>query len=196
MRRGLLVLVVCALTLALGPTTAPLVAPANVEARTLSSYTTPATVQKARAENPGQLRLKMETLRKSDALMATLAGAPDQATIDAYLEYFAGAMTVQQAKDFVARTAGKHFEVVGTRPDGEPQVVMVDGPAIQPASCCSCWQAHVAFWAWWAGTEMLCIGAGAAAAVVSGPGGIIVGVVCSGIFYGMSNLPNFDNACR
>lgn len=146
-----------------------------------------------------QLQAKVAELRKSEALMATFVGAAADAELE-YLEFFASTTTLQQTREFVARTLGKHFEVVGYAEDGHPLVELREGSPqfdsqIQ-ARGLNCWRAQVAFWAWWAGTELLCIGAGAAAAVVTGPGGVVVGVVCNGVFAGLSQLPDFNSACR
>ena len=163
-----------------------------------SSTPTPVSVSTTLVKDPAQIAEIANTLRKSDALMATFENAPSEEVTTQWLETFASVMTRDQAQRFVEVTAGKHFEVIGTQDDGQPSVALVDGAPrseSEAESCCRCWQARVAFWAWWAGTNLLCGGAAGAAGVVSGPGGVITGVVCSGVFHEIGNLPDFDNAC-
>ena len=160
-----------------------------------SSTPTPVSVSTRLVKDPAQIAEIANTLRKSDALMATFKNAPSEEVATQWLETFASVMTRDQAQRFVEVTAGKHFEVIGTQDDGQPSVALVDGAPRSKSdaeSCCRCWQARVAFWA---GTNLLCVGAAGAAGVVSGPGGVITGVVCSGVFHEIGNLPDFDNAC-
>ena len=159
-----------------------------------SSTPTPVSVSTRLVKDPAQIAEIANTLRKSDALMATFKNAPSEEVATQWLETFASVMTRDQAQRFVEVTAGKHFEVIGTQDDGQPSVALVDGAPRSESdaeSCCRCWQARVAFWA---GTNLLCVGAAGAAGVVSGPGGVITGVVCSDVFHEIGNLPDFDNA--
>ena len=156
-----------------------------------SSTPTPVSVSTRLVKDSAQIADIANTLRKSDALMATFENAPSEEVATQWLETFASVMTRDQAQRFVEVTAGK-------QDDGQPSVALVDGAPRSESdaeSCCRCWQARVAFWAWWAGTNLLCVGAAGAAGVVSGPGGVITGVVCSGVFHEIGNLPDFDNAC-
>ena len=163
-----------------------------VHADSDSSTPMPASVSTALVKDPAEIA---NTLRKSDALMATFENAPSEEVTTQWLETFASVMTRDQAQRFVEVTAGKHFEVIGTQDDGQPSVALVDGAPRSESdaeSCCRCWQARVV---WWAGTNLLRVGAAGAAGVVSGPCGVVAGVVCSGVFHEIGNLPDFDNAC-
>ena len=169
-----------------------------VHADSGSSTPTPAWVSTRLVKDSAQIAEIADTLRKSDALMATFENVPSEEITTQWLETFASVMTRDQAQRFVEVDAGKHFEVIGAQDDGQPSVALVDGAPRSESgaeSCCRCWQARVAFWAWWAGTNLLCVGAAGAAGVVSGPGGVVTGVVCSGVFHEIGNLPDFDNAC-
>lgn len=139
-------------------------------------------------------------LRRSDALMATFANAPSEEVTRQYLEAFASAMTIEQAERFVEVTKDKHFEVTGTRDDGQPMVELTEGPpevdSTSSESCCKCWRARVAFMAWWTAFYSICGGVGAAAGAAFPPaaaGGIIAGC-CLGTAI-MGTLPNFDDSC-
>ena len=112
--------------------------------------TAPAT---ATTKDPALITEIANTLRRSDALMATFANAPSEEVTRQYLEAFASAMTIEQAEQFVEVTKDKHFEVTGTRDDGQPMVELTEGPpevdSTSSESCCKCWRARVAFMAWW-----------------------------------------------
>ena len=60
--------------------------------------------------------------------MAPFANAPSEEVTRQYLEAFASAMTIEQAERFVEVTKDKHFEVTGTRDDGQPMVELTEGP--------------------------------------------------------------------
>ncbi len=67
----------------------------------------------------------------------------------------------------------------------------------------TCWQGWVAFWAWWAGTEMTCVGFGAAVGAWMSPtgpmavaGGVIAGSACNGLMtYLQQQFVDFEDAC-
>lgn len=159
--------------------------------------TAPAT---ATTKDPALITEIANTLRRSDALMATFANAPSEEVTRQYLEAFASAMTIEQAERFVEVTKDKHFEVTGTRDDGQPMVELTEGPpevdSTSSESCCKCWRARVAFMAWWTAFYSICGGVGAEAGAAFPPaaaGGIVAG--CSLGTAIMGTLPNFDDSC-
>ena len=132
--------------------------------------------------------------------MAPFANAPSEEVTRQSLEAFASAMTIEQAEQFVEVTKDKHFEVTGTRDDGQPMVELTEGPpevdSTSSESCCKCWRARVAFTAWWTAFYSICGSVGAASGAAFPPaaaGGIIAGC-CLGTAI-MGTLPNFDDSC-
>ncbi len=139
----------------------------------------------AKATDATALAKKVQIIRRSDALMALFTGMPSS-EVTVYLEFFAASVDKKQAIDFVSLTKGKHYDVSGTPED--PTISLVDGPPMQTRSCCACPQAWAASYAFFAATFAMC----GAVTVFSGP----AGVACALAFWGIGQLPNFDNACN
>ncbi len=155
-------------------------------------------VQAGQKKHDASLAAKVAELAKSKALMALFDGATE-AQKQMTLEGIAGSATMEQIRDSVNKAKGMHFEVTGTATDGHPIVVLLPGDPepfrVQPRGL-NCWQAQVAYWAWFASTEIMCVGAAAGATVASTPlGGGVVGVLCNGVMAGIAQLPNFNAAC-
>lgn len=122
--------------------------------------------------------------------MALFDGAPDQVAVQTHLEFFVATSSQAQVSRFVAKTRGKHFEVTGDV--SAPRVELRDGPPPlrpQTRSCCRCWRPWAASFAYFYASGMTC------SAVTAGAGPL-AGFMCGGVFWGIENLPNFDNACR
>lgn len=100
-----------------------------------SSTPTPVSVSTRLVKDPAQIAEIANTLRKSDALMATFENAPSEEVTTQWLETFASVMTRDQAQRFVEVTAGKRVWPSG--PGGPertssvlvPQVLLESFPA-------------------------------------------------------------------
>jgi len=150
---------------------------------------------------------RLAKLRSSSALVWITKTANARRS-SLYLDFFAAVSTSKQVNKLVKNTAGKHFVVTGTK--SRPRVQLVPdsfdtrslGPTLSPQEI-TCWQGWVAFWAWWAGSEMTCAAFGAAVGAGMSPtgpmavaGGVIAGTACSGLMaYLQEKFIDFNDAC-
>lgn len=150
-------------------------------------------IERAKEDDPIAFNEKVDKLKSSPALMDLFEGVPDQQTMDTYIEFFATVSTNQQIDHFLKTTEGKHFEVIGE--GNNIQVNLIDGEPTASYSCCRCWQARAVSIGYFAASQLTCIPIGILGGTISGGVGVVAGFVCSGIFYAIEQLPNFDAAC-
>lgn len=150
-------------------------------------------IQRAKQDDPISFNEKVNKLKSSPALLDLFEGAPNQETVDTYIDFFALVSTTQQIDHFITTTKGKHFVFVGEGSNTE--AVLVEGEPSQTYSCCRCWQARAASIGYFAASQLTCIPIGLLGGAISGGVGIASGFICSGIFYAIESLPNFDAAC-
>ncbi len=191
----------------------PLVASALVGTLSLSKGRAMATVVKrAKNKNKAAFIKRLKTLKKSPALVDIV----NRATVShrlLYLKFFAAIVSQKKENRLVRATRGKHFVISGT--SRRPRVLLASDVSpntssnarldhtVSPSEI-TCWQGWLAFWAWWAGSEMTCVAFGAAVGVGMSPtgpmavgGGVIAGSACSGLMnYLQQQFIDFEDACR
>lgn len=169
-------------------------------------------IKRAKKKNKAAFTKRLKTLKKSPALVDIINRATASHR-SLYLRFFAAIVSQKKANRLVKATKGKHFVISGTA--DRPRVLLASNvspnassdarldPTISPRAI-TCWQGWLAFWAWWAGSEMTCVGFGTAVGVGMSPtgpmavaGGVIAGSACSGLMgYLQQQFIDFEDACR
>lgn len=182
---------------------------ATASAKKTSGKSMKALIKKAKKKNSKAFKKRLASLKKSPALVKLVRQANSR-RYSLYMEYFAAITSAKKIAKLVKKTKGKHFVVTGKQ--SRPRVLLVSnaspaaaivGATVVPTEI-TCWQGWVAFWAWWVGAEMTCVGFGAAVGAGMSPtgpmavgGGLIAASACNGLMaYLQQQFIDFEAACR
>jgi|GEM_PF-3009524 len=178
----------------------PVVASAS---STLSRKTMKQVIAAAKKKNKKSFNWRYAKLKKAAALTAIIKKSRTKHG-KLYRQFFAAISTKKQVSHLLRVTKGKGFEVSGTpsRPIVHIWENIKRSSTVAPADV-KCVKGWIAFWAWWVGTEMTCVGFGemvGVAMVETGPfmlaGGAIAGSSCAGLMvYLEEEFIDFNAAC-